>query len=257
MDASKSFHPIQNDDHKAESIGKLEAHVKSKHKVMYNKIPTPMKVLPSTPTTEEHNFFKCFICPNDYYIAGGWEDHAKIAHVFKCASCDKTFPTLDDRNEHSSNDHSTHPVNSELVDLVPLSDNPVINPIPKLISKILKCDKCDFAATEQATMHAHKENAHGSVVCITGKKQDPPELLDILPALPERLDTKDPQYVHDPPAMSEALFRSLPRFHCMLCGKGFAEESYLNKHAKAQHDWDFSRELFVNYLYVTWLLKPF
>ena len=38
-------------------------------------IPTPLNVLPVTPTTKAS--FKCFLCPNSYYSEGEWNSHAE------------------------------------------------------------------------------------------------------------------------------------------------------------------------------------
>ena len=70
--------------YKAKSLSHLKAHMKSDHRnTLENNIPTPLKVLPLTPNAPEPARFKCFICP-EYYVEGGWIEHEKVAHSFKC-----------------------------------------------------------------------------------------------------------------------------------------------------------------------------
>ena len=76
--------------------------MKNAHKTLSLEfIPTPMKVLPSTPTLPQPESFKCFICPDQFYLEGEWEAHQKLYHSFKCTKCGTTnFITRSDYSDH-------------------------------------------------------------------------------------------------------------------------------------------------------------
>jgi hypothetical protein len=64
-------------------------------------------VLLLTPTTLSS--FKCFLCPNRYYIEGKWENHEPAVHNHTCTVCDEVFLTEDSLNEHVKTNHETPP----------------------------------------------------------------------------------------------------------------------------------------------------
>ena len=72
-------------------------------------IPSPFNVLPATPTIHEPTRFKCFICPDSYYIQGEWDIHEKLVHNLACKSCEETLPTEDDLRDHLKVAHNAKP----------------------------------------------------------------------------------------------------------------------------------------------------
>ena len=82
----------------------LEIHLKENHNVVEKArkfdIPTPLNVLPITPTIK--TTFKCFICPNSFYNEGEWEEHELATHKHSCKMCDETFRTNVELSEHDT-----------------------------------------------------------------------------------------------------------------------------------------------------------
>ena len=103
-------------------------------------ISPPFNALPATPTLPaEMTPFKCFICPDSYYRQGEWASHEKLAHSFKCDSCDEIKITEGDLTKHMINYHGIKPI---------------------IQTMQFNCDQCPFTATLNRALKTHMKKHH-------------------------------------------------------------------------------------------------
>ena len=99
----------------------------------------------------------------------------------------------------------------------------------KAISRVHKCHKCDFQCSEVGAFYNHKKRMHGRNIPASISYREESASRGDNPAVNTDIEF-DVQINNDctspPPS----------KFHCMMCGVGFAEEPELSLHEKNVHE---------------------
>jgi hypothetical protein len=150
-------HPCKTCDFKGKNKSELKVHMKTLHD-----IPTPMKVLPLTPSLLGPAKCKCFICP-EHYLEGEWESHEKTDHAFECAVCDTFCVTQDEHNEHVTTFHGkgTVPLPSHVQTDCTKTDHEWFSILyAHMKSCHIQCEDCGITVVNQTSMEEHIKSNH-------------------------------------------------------------------------------------------------